>query len=142
MCFFLKFWGTSESGFPMAENNLAFIRLKNDYKKIILDPIPNVLALPSPSSLLEWHFVLLGSIDTPYEGGYYHGKLLFPNDFPFKPPTILILTPSGRFEPNKPLCFSMSDYHPETWNPSWTVTTIIMGVISFMNDTAMTTGSL
>ena len=75
-------------------------------------------------------------------GGYYHGKLLFPNDFPFKPPTILILTPSGRFEPNKPLCFSMSDYHPETWNPSWTVTTIIMGVISFMNDTAMTTGSL
>ena len=53
-----------------------------------------------------------------------------------------MITPSGRFEPNKPLCFSMSDFHPETWNPSWTVSTIIMGVISFMNDNAKTSGSM
>ena len=31
-------------------------------------------------------------------GGYYHGKLLFPDGYPFKPPGIMMLTPSGRFQ--------------------------------------------
>ena len=33
-------------------------------------------------------------------GGYYHGKLVFPREFPFKPPSIYMLTPSGRFNVN------------------------------------------
>ena len=31
------------------------------------------------------------------QGGYYHGKLVFPREFPFKPPSIYMLTPNGRF---------------------------------------------
>ena len=26
----------------------------------------------------------------------------------------------------------MSDYHPESWNPAWSVSTILKGVLSFM----------
>lgn len=44
-----------------------------------------------------------------------------------------MITPSGRFQVNTRLCLSISDFHPDTWNPSWTVSTIIMGLISFMN---------
>lgn len=40
-------------------------------------------------------YVLEGQDDTPYEGGYYHGKIIFPPQYPFKPPSILMLTPSG-----------------------------------------------
>ena len=65
-------------------------------------------------------------------GGYYHGKLVFPADFPFRPPSIYMITPSGRFQTNTRLCLSISDFHPDTWNPSWTVSTILMGLISFM----------
>jgi ubiquitin-conjugating enzyme E2 J2 len=53
-----------------------------------------------------------------------------------------MITPSGRFQVNTRLCLSISDYHPDTWNPSWTVSTIIMGLLSFMNETAPTLGSL
>ena len=35
---------------------------------------------------------------------------------------------------------SMSDFHPETWNPLWNVHTIIIGLISFMCDEERTTG--
>jgi hypothetical protein len=28
---------------------------------------------------------------------------------------------SGRFETNTRLCLSMSDFHPETWNPMWSL---------------------
>lgn len=53
-----------------------------------------------------------------------------------------MFTPSGRFQVNTRLCLSISDYHPDTWNPSWTVSTIIMGLISFMNENSHTLGAL
>lgn len=65
--------------------------------------------------------MLQGPPDTPYVGGLYHGKLKFPDDFPFKPPSIYMLTPNGRFETDRRLCLSISDFHPETWVPTWSV---------------------
>ncbi|CAK5085286.1 unnamed protein product [Meloidogyne enterolobii] len=120
----------------------AVTRLKKDYQKLVRDPVPYAIAAPLPSNILEWHYVVIGAPDTPYEGGYYHGKLVFPQDFPFRPPSIYMLTPSGRFQVNTRLCLSISDFHPDTWNPSWSVSTIIMGLISFMNENSPTLGSL
>uniref|UniRef100_A0A914VRJ0 UBC core domain-containing protein n=1 Tax=Plectus sambesii TaxID=2011161 RepID=A0A914VRJ0_9BILA len=88
------------------------------------------------------HYVVRGAPGTPYEGGVYHGKLVFPSDFPFKPPAIYMLTPSGRFQTNTRLCLSISDYHPDTWNPAWTVSTILTGLLSFMNENSPTLGSI
>lgn len=67
---------------------------------------------PLETDILQFHFVLRGAPDTAYEGGYYHGELRFPKEYPLKPPGILFHTPNGRFEINTRLCFSMSDYHP------------------------------
>uniref|UniRef100_A0A453R0N4 UBC core domain-containing protein n=1 Tax=Aegilops tauschii subsp. strangulata TaxID=200361 RepID=A0A453R0N4_AEGTS len=88
------------------------------------------------------NFVLEGSVATPFEGGYYYGKLKFPSDYPFKPPSISMTTPSGRFAPHKRICLSMSDFHPESWNPMWSVASILTGLLSFMMDDALTTGSI
>jgi len=49
-------------------------------------------------------------------------------------------TPSGRFKIMKKICMSFSDYHPELWNPMWGVSTIIIGLISFMNTEEKTAG--
>jgi hypothetical protein len=51
----------------------------------------------------------------------FPGKLKFPDDFPFRPPAIFMITPNGRFETNRRLCLSISDFHPETWVPTWSV---------------------
>ena len=69
---------------------------------------------------------------SPPPGGYYHGKLIFPRDYPFKPPRIIMLTPNGRFQTHTRLCLSISDFHPDTWNPAWSVATILTGLLSFM----------
>jgi len=47
------------------------------------------------------------------------GKLLFQPQYPFKAPGIMMLTPNGRFTTGSRLCLSMSDFHPESWNPLW-----------------------
>jgi ubiquitin-conjugating enzyme E2 J2 len=91
---------------------------------------------------LEWHFVLEGAKGTDFEGGIYHGKLVFPPNYPFKPPSISIFTPNGRFAINTKLCLSITDFHPESWNPMWSVGTILTGLLSFMYDTQPTTGSI
>ncbi|ESN95317.1 hypothetical protein HELRODRAFT_86847 [Helobdella robusta] len=120
----------------------ATARLKQDYMRIKHDPVPYVFAEPLPSNILQWHYVVKGPEKSLYEGGYYHGKLVFPADFPFKPPSIYMITPNGRFSVNKRLCLSISDFHPDTWNPAWGVATILTGLLSFMLEKSPTLGSI
>lgn len=126
------------SGVPIT----ATSRLRNDYKRLIKDPVPYIVAEPLPSNILEWHYVVTGPPDSPYQGGFYHGKLVFPAEFPFKPPSIYMNTPNGRFKTHTRLCLSISDYHPDTWNPAWSVATILNGLLSFMLEKSPTLGSI
>ncbi|GJP31664.1 hypothetical protein CLOM_g14722 [Closterium sp. NIES-68] len=117
-------------------------RLQRELKLITKEPPPHIRAKPNPADMLDWHFVLEGSPGTPYEGGCYHGRLRFPADYPFKPPSIMMITPNGRFATSTRICMSMSDFHPETWNPMWSVASILTGLLSFMSDDAVTAGSI
>jgi len=125
-------------------NDMCTRRLTRELQALQKSPIssPRIHAVPNESNILEWHYVIEGSAGTPYRGGYYHGKLIFPKEYPLKPPSVLMLTPSGRFKPNRRLCLSMSDFHPESWNPMWSVSTILTGLYSFMIENASTLGSI
>ncbi|KAF9435717.1 Ubiquitin-conjugating enzyme E2 6 [Entomortierella beljakovae] len=120
----------------------AYKRLTKEYINIQKSPPAYLFARPLESNILEWHYVLKGPPETPYFGGEYHGKLVFPSDYPFKPPSIRMITPNGRFQTDTRLCLSMSDFHPGTWNPSWSVATILNGLLSFMSQEESTTGSI
>ena len=89
-----------------------------------------------------FHYVVEGPPDSPFAGGFYHGLLKFPAEYPMKPPSVLMLTPNGRFSINTRICLSYSDFHPETWNPVWSCSTILMGLLSFMAEEAATAGSI
>jgi len=123
-------------------NSSAVARLKQDYIRLKRDPVPYIVAEPLPSNLLEWHYVVRGPKDSLYKDGLYHGKLVFPSEFPFKPPSIFMITPNGRFKTDTRLCLSISDYHPDTWNPAWSVSTILTGLLSFMLERSPTLGSV
>ncbi|XP_075523296.1 ubiquitin-conjugating enzyme E2 34-like isoform X2 [Primulina tabacum] len=117
-------------------------RLQKEYRALCKEPVSNVVARPLPNDILEWHYLLEGSDGTPFAGGYYYGKIKFPPEYPFKPPGISMTTPNGRFMTQKKICLSMSDFHPESWNPMWSVSSILTGLLSFMMDTSPTTGSV
>lgn len=121
---------------------MATARLRKELIALQKDPPPGVIAEPDESNILKWHYAVRGPAGTAFEGGVYIGKLIFPNEYPMKPPSIMVLTPSGRFKVNTRLCLSMSDFHPESWNPMWSVATIIQGVQSFMVSDELTTGGL
>lgn len=116
-------------------------RLKQDYIRLKNDPVPFINAEFLPSNILEWHYCIQGPPESPFYGGYYHGSLIFSKEYPFKPPSIYIFTPNGRFKPNKRLCLSISDYHPDQWNPAWSVSTILTGLLSIMLENTPLLGS-
>ena len=120
----------------------AFKRLTKEYQQIQKDPPEFAIAKPSERNILEWHYVITGPPDSPYHDGQYYGTLHFPADYPFKPPAIKMCTPSGRFQCNTRLCLSISDFHPKSWNPSWQVSTILTGLVSFMTSEEITTGGV
>jgi ubiquitin-conjugating enzyme E2 J1 len=49
-----------------------------------------------------------------------------------KPPNIVFLTPTGRFEVGMKICLTVSAHHPETWQPSWSIRTVLTAIIGFM----------
>jgi len=55
---------------------------------------------------------------------------------------IYMCTPNGRFRTNVRLCLSMSDFHPETWCPLWSVSAVLTGLLSFMVGSEDTFGSI
>lgn len=82
--------------------------------------------------MFEWHFTIRGADDTEFAGGVYHGRILLPPEYPFKPPNIVFLTPSGRFEVGTKVCLSFSAHHPELWQPAWGIRLILEALISFL----------
>lgn len=93
---------------------------------------PDLLAEAIEEDIFEWHFVIRGAWDSEFEGGIYHGRILMPAEYPFKPPAFVMLTPSGRFETGVKICLSISSHHPESWQPSWSVRSALVALIAFM----------
>lgn len=106
-------------------------RILQEARELELEPSDQFRAAPLEDNLFEWHFTVRGPDDTAFAGGRYHGRLLMPAEYPFKPPTIMMLTPNGRFEVRKRICLSISDFHPEHWQPAWGVRTIMTALIGF-----------
>lgn len=109
----------------------AHARLQKEYACLQKEKIPFAFTLPDPSNWCTWHFVL-HNLPTPYAGGVYYGIIQFPESYPISPPSMKFLTPNGRFESDKNICTTNSNYHPETWTPAWNVRTILIGLVSHM----------
>ena len=101
-------------------SNLSLKRIQKEYQKMIKDPSPSYFASPIKDDMFCWHFTIKGPKETEFEGGIYHGVIKLPMTYPNSPPSVMFLTPSGRFETNKDVCLSMTQYHKEEWQAAWT----------------------
>ncbi|GAA5843849.1 hypothetical protein JCM9279_000167 [Rhodotorula babjevae] len=106
-------------------------RLLQEAQELEQDDCADYAAQPLEDDIFQWHFTLRGAEGSDYQGGVYHGKLVLPSDYPFRPPEVYMLTPSGRFEVNKKICLSISSFHPETWQPSWGIRTALLAIMAF-----------
>ncbi|NXE70569.1 UB2R1 enzyme, partial [Calcarius ornatus] len=104
------------------------------------------VGLVDEGDLYTWDVAIFGPPDTHYEGGYFKARLRFPIDYPYSPPAFRFLT--KMWHPNiyetGDVCISI--LHPpvddpqsgelpsERWNPTQNVRTILLSVISLLNE--------
>ena len=125
----------------MASNHkLAIGRLTKEAKMMKKSSMQNVIAFPSKDNIFIWYFTIFG-LTGVYKHGIYMGKILFPSNYPFKPPDILFITKNGRFQTNKKICMSFTSYHPESWS-NWSIEGLLIGLISFFITDNNTTGAI
>ena len=110
---------------PRARNpsGQALKRIYRDINSLRKDPLPGIYFVPDEKNNCLGYLLLIGPLDTPYEGGFFFFMLAFPDDYPFSPPQVKILNTGGgtvRFNPNLyangKVCLSILG----TWSgPSW-----------------------
>ena len=80
----------------------AVLRLTKEYRNLqARKSLENFIALPEENNIFNWHFLIFGLKDCDYVGGYYHGIIRFPSEYPMKPPSLMMFTKNGRFEVNR-----------------------------------------
>ncbi|OAX41320.1 UBC-like protein [Rhizopogon vinicolor AM-OR11-026] len=113
------------------KNNSAVKRIMQEARELANDPSTDYHAAPLEDDIFEWHCTLRGPAGTEFEGGLYHFRIVLPAEYPFRPPSLMLLTPNGRFELNTKICISFTNYHEEEWQPAWGVRTAILGLQGF-----------
>ncbi len=112
---------------------LAIKRLTKEFNDIKNNPLDYFSITYDTEDLSVW-YIKIYNLDGPYTGGEYILKLDFPENYPFRAPNFVMLTPNGKFEINCELCFSNSSYHQDEWSSLWNLNSLIVGFISMFND--------
>ncbi|OMH81613.1 Ubiquitin-conjugating enzyme E2 J1 [Zancudomyces culisetae] len=113
-------------------NNPGVRRILKEWRDLQREESQEFTAFPTEDNIFDWHFTIRGPPGTPFSGGKYHGRIILPSEYPLKPPSVIFMTKNGRFETNKKICLSFTEYHPETWLPSWGIRTVLLAIISFL----------
>jgi len=118
-----------------------------ELKSLQDDPLEGIRArLINDENMFEWEVALFGPPDTLYQGGYFKAHMKFPRDYPYSPPSVRFVTKvwHPNVYENGDLCISI--LHPpvddpqsgelpcERWNPTQNVRTILLSVVSLLNE--------
>ena len=112
-------------------SNISLKRIQKEFQNMINEPSDDFYANPIKDDMFCWHFTIRGPPDTEFEGGLYHGIIKLPMSYPNRPPSIMFLTPNGRFDVNMDVCLSMTRYHKEEWQAAWTIRSMLEAIIAF-----------
>lgn len=116
-----------------------------NYKLFNKDPVDGVSIDFDDENPFEWNLIIVGPKDSPYEGGCFKAKMIFPKNFPHSPPDFIFI--SKIFHPNiyenGKVCISILhegedrfgyESADERWRPVHSVNSILLSIISLLHD--------
>lgn len=109
-------------------------RILNELKEMKKDPPSNCNAGPiSDSDIFTWEGTIIGPSDSPYAGGLFKLQIIFPKNYPFKPPRVKFITPIYHPNINRhgSICL---DTLTTNWSPALTILKVLLSISSLLTD--------
>lgn len=113
---------------------MAQARINKELKELKRSPPDNIQAsLINDNDLSKWTASIKGAQDTPYYGGNFNLNIIFPTEYPFKPPKITFSTKiyHPNIDTNGNICL---DILKDQWSPALTVTKVLLSICSLLSD--------
>jgi ubiquitin-protein ligase len=123
----------------------AVHRIVKDVKYIMKNPIKNIHYKHDTENITCGYALIIGNADTPYSYGNYLFEFIFPDNYPYEPPKVTILTSDGkmRFHPNLykggKVCLSIiNTWHGEGWTSCNNINSILLTLLSILDNNSLT----
>ncbi|KAK2641496.1 hypothetical protein Ddye_023259 [Dipteronia dyeriana] len=108
-------------------------RIQREMVELNSDPPPDCSAGPKGDNLYNWVSTIIGPTGTPYEGGIFFLDIIFPSDYPFKPPKVIFKT--RIYHCNVDSAGSVwLDILKDSWSPALTVTKVLLAIRSMFTN--------
>ena len=113
---------------------MAQQRITRELENMKVDPPSNCSAGPeTENDMFKWQATIMGPKDSPYEGGIFYLTILFPPEYPFKPPKCTFDT--RIYHPNinssGGICL---DILKNQWSPALTISKVLLSICSLLTD--------
>ena len=120
-------------------------KLNKEYKELLEEKDSlNVFAEPNKDEIInkegnietklnmyEWTGYIIGPSDSPYEGGKFMIKILFPTEYPYKPPMINFITRiyHPNINKNGNICL---DILKDAWSPALSIKKVLLSISTLL----------
>ena len=112
---------------------MALKRIQKEIKDFDKDPPTGCSAGPVAEDVFHWNAMIQGPPDSPYAGGMFTLEVIFPNDYPFKPPKVKFITRvyHPNVNNNGAICL---DILKDQWSPALTISKVLLSITSLLTD--------
>jgi ubiquitin-conjugating enzyme E2 D/E len=112
---------------------MALKRITKELKELTDDPLVVCTAGPVGDNLFKWQATIAGPEASPYEGGVFFVSILFPPDYPFRPPQLKFLTKiyHCNIGGEGDICL---DILKDQWSPALTISKVLLSLCSLLTD--------
>ncbi|KNC53582.1 ubiquitin carrier protein [Thecamonas trahens ATCC 50062] len=120
----------------MAASSKAVRRIMKELERVgkAGEELANTEAGPvSDTDMFTWKAVLR-NVGEPYAGGEFELQITFPEDFPFKPPTVVFVTPVYHPNIDKSGEICMPILKADVWRPMNSVINVLTAVRDLMEE--------
>ncbi len=110
----------------------AIKRICRELKELGLDPPAQCTAGPAKEDdVFNWDATISGPPGTAYEGGVFHLRIRFPQNYPFQPPDATFVTKVYHPNVNRDgkMCL---DILRHLWSPAMSVSKVLLSIISLL----------
>ncbi|CAE8710889.1 unnamed protein product [Polarella glacialis] len=112
---------------------MALKRIQKELQDMGIDPPANCSAGPVGDDLFNWSATIMGPSDSPFQGGVFFLSIVFPSDYPFKPPKVHFTTKiyHCNVNANGAICL---DILKDQWSPALTISKVLLSISSLLTD--------